>query len=496
MAGSTRYLRYILLAFVAIVVIFFISSSSSSVDARVQSAKDMLKKQGTLFKGSTGHTEEQHPAPHRPADSTFQQHEEEKISHDGIVPGSSKTEPMTPPMPDISEAADSENTTTSADDLAPPPTSPNPEAENMKLGTNGQPFVHNPPAPGARANATFVTLARNSDVWEISRSIRQVEDRFNKNYNYDWVFLNDDEFDDTFKRVTTALTSGRARYGKIGAEHWGFPSWIDQDRAAKVREEMHEKKIIYGDSISYRHMCRYESGFFFRHPLMLEYEYYWRVEPSIELFCDVSYDPFQYMAEHKKKYSFVLSLYEYRETIPTLWDSVKNFTQQNPQYLAQDNSMFWISEDEGISYNNCHFWSNFEIGSLEWLRSDAYIDYFTHLDKDGGFFYERWGDAPVHSIAAALMLSKDEIHFFNDIAYYHVPFTHCPTGEQKRLDLKCHCDPNQNFDWNGYSCESDPLHRRRLRVEKLIFVFRSRTMVRNERHSETRGLRGGAMTSW
>jgi hypothetical protein len=36
---------------------------------------------------------------------------------------------------------------------------------------------------------------------------------------------------------------------------------------------------------------------------------------------------------------------------------------------------------------------DFEIGSLEWLRSDAYIDYFTSLDKDGGFFYERWGDA-------------------------------------------------------------------------------------------------------
>jgi alpha 1,2-mannosyltransferase len=50
------------------------------------------------------------------------------------------------------------------------------------------------------------------------------------------------------------------------------------------------------------------------------------------------------------------------------------------------------------------------------------------------------------------MLKKEEIHFFNDIAYYHVPFTHCPTGEQYRLDHKCHCKPKDNFDWNGYSC--------------------------------------------
>lgn len=330
----------------------------------------------------------------------------------------------------------------------------NVKSPSVKPPTSPSPAVALPPAvaPGPRMNATFVTLARNSDVWEIARSIRQVEDRFNKKFNYDWVFLNDAEFDDTFKKVTSALTSGKTKYGKIPKEHWSFPEWIDVDKAAKVREEMHEKKIIYGDSVSYRHMCRYESGFFFRHPLMLEYEWYWRVEPSIELFCDINYDTFKYMADNKKKYSFVLSLYEYVETIPTLWDSVKGFMKEHPEHIAKDNSMAFLSDDGGATYNHCHMWSNFEIGNLDWLRSPAYIDYFTKLDKDGGFFYERWGDAPVHSIAAALMLPKEEIHFFNDIAYYHVPFTHCPTGEDYRLEHKCHCNPKDNFDWQGYSC--------------------------------------------
>jgi alpha 1,2-mannosyltransferase len=59
----------------------------------------------------------------------------------------------------------------------------------------------------------------------------------------------------------------------------------------------------------------------------------------------------------------------------------------------------------------------------------------------------------VHSIAAGLLLKKEEVHFFNDIAYYHVPFTHCPTGEKLRTELRCHCNPKDNFDWKGYSCE-------------------------------------------
>jgi alpha 1,2-mannosyltransferase len=207
-------------------------------------------------------------------------------------------------------------------------------------------------------NATFVTLARNSDVWEIARSIRQVEDRFNKKFNYDWVFLNDQPFDDQFKKVTSALTSGNTKYGEIPKEHWSFPEWIDQDKAAKVRADMAARKIIYGDSISYRHMCRYESGFFFRHPLMLDYEWYWRVEPSIELFCDIDYDTFKFMADNKKKYSFTLSLYEYVETIPTLWESTKKWMKNHPEHIVEGNSMGFLSDDGGDTYNHCHFVSS------------------------------------------------------------------------------------------------------------------------------------------
>jgi len=209
--------------------------------------------------------------------------------------------------------------------------------------------------PGERMNATFVTLARNSDLWEIVKSIRQIEDRFNRKFNYDWVFLNDKPFDDEFKRVTSALISGNTSYGEIPTEHWSFPDFIDQDKAKKVREEMAQKKIIYGDSISYRHMCRYESGFFFRHPLMLNYEWYWRVEPSIELYCDINYDTFKYMRDNGKKYSFVLSLYEYVETIPTLWNSTKAFIEKYPEHIAKDNSMKFLSDDDGENYNHCHF---------------------------------------------------------------------------------------------------------------------------------------------
>jgi alpha 1,2-mannosyltransferase len=145
-------------------------------------------------------------------------------------------------------------------------------------------------------------------------------------------------------------------------------------------------------------MCRYNSGFFFRHPLLMKYAWYWRVEPDIDFYCSVPYDPFTYMRTHEKVYSFIITLPEYLETIPTLWETTRAFCLDNPQFVADKNSLGFIVDDgkgwEG-EYNNCHFWSNFEIASLEFWRGEAYMAYFEHLDRSGGFYYERWGDAPV-----------------------------------------------------------------------------------------------------
>jgi len=54
-------------------------------------------------------------------------------------------------------------------------------------------------SPRHRANATFVMLARNSDVDDAVYSVRSLEDRFNREHNYPWVFLNEEPFSDEFK---------------------------------------------------------------------------------------------------------------------------------------------------------------------------------------------------------------------------------------------------------------------------------------------------------
>ncbi|KAI8997406.1 nucleotide-diphospho-sugar transferase [Pilobolus umbonatus] len=294
-----------------------------------------------------------------------------------------------------------------------------------------------------RANAAFVILTRNSELDQLRRTIHQLEARFNHKFNYPYVFLNDEEFTDEFKDLTSSLTKAETKYGLIDKEFWSYPEWIDIAKADRLRQEMEDNQILYGGSLSYRHMCRFESGFFYRHPLMMDFDYYWRVEPGVEFSCDIDYDPFLFMKDNGKKYGWTISLLEFKSTIPTLWDTVKSFIREYPQMIPEQNLMDFISDFSGIDYNLCHFWSNFEIGDLNFFRSPEYTAYFDYLDKAGGFFYERWGDAPVHSIAVSLFLNKSQVHFFDDIGYKHDPFMHCPSARE--LQKKCHCNAEESF---------------------------------------------------
>ncbi|TFK76427.1 glycosyltransferase family 15 protein [Pluteus cervinus] len=328
-------------------------------------------------------------------------------------------------------------------------------------GSSGPPYKAGVPSeyivpnnytiPDRKANATFVILARNTDLNGVISSIKQMEDRFNKKFRYPYTLLNEQPFTPNFKARVQEITHAPVSFGQISPEDWYQPSWIDEEKATKAREEMSKNNVIYGGSVPYRNMCRFNSGFFYRHPLMQQFKYYWRVEPDVKFYCDLDYDPFLIMQDQQKKYAFTISLYEYEATIPTLWKTVKNFIKENPTLISPDNAMAFLSDDGGENYNRCHFWSNFEIADMDLWRGEAYTKFFEFLDKEGGFYYERWGDAPVHSIGAALFAKKEEIHFFNDIGYRHEPFQHCPQGAAHSQG-KCWCDEGDNFDYEWYSC--------------------------------------------
>ena len=125
------------------------------------------------------------------------------------------------------------------------------------------------------------------------------------------------------------------------------------------------------------------------------------------------------MADNNKVYGFTINIYDDPYTLPSLWPETMAFLSHHPQYLHPNNSLAWLTDSTrrpsinhlANGYSTCHFWSNFEVGDLEFFRAEPYDSYFHHLDRAGGFFYERWGDAPVHSIGLGLFADASKIHW-------------------------------------------------------------------------------------
>jgi hypothetical protein len=80
---------------------------------------------------------------------------------------------------------------------------------------------------------------------------------------------------------------------------------------------------------SYRFMIRYFSGPFYEHPGLQQYDYYWRVEPNVDFYCRLDYDPFLLMQQGGFKYGFNMMVPEFMPTVETLHSSFLSFFKKS-----------------------------------------------------------------------------------------------------------------------------------------------------------------------
>ncbi|KAK0629018.1 nucleotide-diphospho-sugar transferase [Bombardia bombarda] len=303
-----------------------------------------------------------------------------------------------------------------------------------------EPATHLP-----RENAALVMLARNSELIKALRTVHSIEKHFNQWFHYPIVFLNDEPWSDEFINAMNATVSGEARFEIIPKSEWLFPDWMDTKAAKESIAKQGRDGILYGGLETYHHMCRFYSGKFYTLEALKQYKWYWRIEPDVDFYCSVTYDPFLEMAKHDKLYGFTISLPEEPRTCPSLFREIADWKEDHdipttelwkatvsaswvPWPFRSALSWFGHRDRKGDSWSLCHYWSNFEIANLEFFRGKEYQDLFEHLEKTGGFYNERWGDAAVHSLALAMLLEPQRVHHFEDFGYRHDWFFQCPAN--------------------------------------------------------------------
>ncbi|CAO3657212.1 unnamed protein product [Mucor hiemalis] len=332
--------------------------------------------------------------------------------------------------------------------------------DNDYFAYSTSPWRYNNPMnltfPHDRFKAAFVTFVKNdsASLTKLQFTMRNLEDQFNKYHHYPYIIFSDQELSEEYMELASSVAGNltTVRFEHVQGNLYGYTDNVDMKKAEQARIDL--KDTMFGDSEDYRFQSRFMAGTIFRHPIMQDLNYSWRFEAGTEYICPMTEDPFQYMFENKKTTSFSMALYEYKETIPTLYDTVNEYASKHRHWIqpsGDPNTLWHFIWDDSNNFNACHFWNNFQISDVSFYRGEKYQSFFTYLDNSNGIFYERWGDPIIQTMGAVMFLTKDDIHFWDTIGYRVANyFTHCPS--EKSLYSHCTCRPEQNFDNDGYSC--------------------------------------------
>lgn len=251
-----------------------------------------------------------------------------------------------------------------------------------------------------KCNATIVYLSRKQDINDLKKSLILLYRFFIKKYNYPIIIFNDD-FTEKDERSVLSINPN-IQFEKI---EFKIPPWIDKKKPFKTKW-----------SIGYRHMCRFYSGEFYKLDIMKNYDWYWRLDSDSFIHSKIPYDIFKFMEREGYIYGYLgRTLNDGEEVVEGLWNLTKEYIQNNdikPKFLHK-------FKDKVGNWDYSMYYTNFEISKLEFWRSDKYMNYYNHLDQNGGIYYHRWGDNVIHLLAISIFLDEKKVHCYKDIDYSH-----------------------------------------------------------------------------
>lgn len=111
-----------------------------------------------------------------------------------------------------------------------------------------------------KENAAILMLSPNSDADGAVKTIKSLEEQFNKRFHYPMVFLNDQQWEPEFMDKVSRVASGKVQFGLIEQRMWGYPDWVDQLKARTLMDTQARAGVLYAGNESYHHMCRFYSG--------------------------------------------------------------------------------------------------------------------------------------------------------------------------------------------------------------------------------------------
>ena len=244
--------------------------------------------------------------------------------------------------------------------------------------------------------AAIYYLVQPRRIEQLMTSLQSLDTYFNDRFHYPVIIFHENNFTNEHERQVRNATKSELYFQTVT---FTLPDCITRP-VPGMRW-----------SVGYRHMCQFQSKLIYEQPLVENLDFIWRLDDDSFILSEIKYDIFKFMSDHDLVYGYNIVTKDSMGKVTNLWKNATFFIKQ--YNITTEFFDKWR--------NGAMFYNNFEISSMKlWFsKSYMYQVYINIIDRAGGIYYHRWGDAPIKSIAVAMFVPLNKTHCFRDFKYKH-----------------------------------------------------------------------------
>ena len=267
--------------------------------------------------------------------------------------------------------------------------------------------------PSNKPKAFIYYLIHRKAMRSLRRSIGALHRYFNHRFRYPIVVFVEPGLDNIADRqriadMVPADSKSLPPSIYIQVVRFRIPDYVNASLVPRMAGFGSRKRTI-----AYRHMCRFHAGGVYDQPIVRSpgLEYSWRLDDDSLIRRPIDFDLFQVMRDGGYQYGYRKINSGWSPVDYALWDAVDRYLNATPS-LTTTFYRQWPK-------NAARYFNNFEVSYLPVWMSPQYRDYLKFVDRLGGIYYYKWGDAAIKTIAVTLFIPRDRTHLFTGIAYSH-----------------------------------------------------------------------------
>lgn len=189
-------------------------------------------------------------------------------------------------------------------------------------------------------------------------------------------------------------------------------------------------KDVPRKGLGYRHMCHFFANDIFLRPELTSYEYIMREDVDSFILSSTAENIFDMMRARGAVYGYRGELKDRPHVCVDLWRTADAYFKDNG--IVTCAKMYSEIKELGLYY------TNFEICKLSFFKGVPWQRFFEAIDKAGGIWKYRWGDAPIRYIGVKALLPAQQIWQVTPLHYEH--FFRWRRGSRHREPLRLlHC---------------------------------------------------------